>query len=1175
MVSNNFLPGNRASIYKILFAGTGTLAGDAIEAEAISNAFFDSSRSSGAELDGDLAATGHGNDRDILYVGSIKTVIGHTEGTAGLAAILKASLALQHGEIPPNLLFNRLNPAIKPFADNIEIPTKAKPWPAVLDGQPRRASVNSFGFGGTNAHAILESYEPAKDQAQSMNVFERNISGSDKVFMPFVLSANCERSLALMVAAYATKLKAGEFSSLRDLAWTLYARRSNLPVKVAVPAVSLESLCTKLVGKLEITKDNADTRIGIRSTVIPVSARILGVFTGQGAQWVHMGRDLMLQSGYVQRKIDDLDNDLAQLPSSDRPSWSLRNALLAGAPTSHVYEAAVAQPLCTAIQIVLVDLLHSAGVHFKAIVGHSSGEIGAAYAAGLITSRDAIYISYYRGFHANLACSPESQRGAMLTVGTSFEDAQELCELPDFEGKIFVAAQNSSTSVVISGDLDAIKHAEIVLTDEKKFVRRLVVDRAYHSHHMVPCADPYVKSLQACNIKVLHPDSSADSWFSSVYGEKLLDVHDTLKDFYWSDNMVKPVLFKQALQRAFAIKGPFDIAVEVGPHPVLKGPAAQTLQDLSGGLTPIPYTGLLKRGMNDIEAVADALGYLWSHLRHPGVDLGAYDKLMYGDAKFRIPKNLPPYPWDHDRDFWQESRLSRAFRTRSQPTHELLGNKCPDGLAQQPQWRNLLRLRELPWLEGHKLQEQVVFPAAGYIVMALEASKTLAGGEKIKLIEVQDLVIHQAMVFNDAESEVETKFTFSDVWRIFKDVVQATFMYYSGVGSEIDNLTLMASGKVEVSLSESMPAVLPYRSPPEPNMIEIDIDLFYSSLAEIGYEYSGPFRALSSMKRKLGKSTGFIAKPHCSHPQREFLVHPAMLDAAIQSVILAYCYPNDGRLWSVHVPTAFRRVILNPSVCNTESLNEEVRFPFDAVLSGNDELALQGDVDVYSEDGQHALLQVEGIHCVPFTKASPADDFKLFSAVTWRTAVPNGGAVAWDGRATEDQCELALHLERLSYFYLRNLDKVIPQDHPARLEGPYKGLFGFATHIHSLVSSGRHKYAEIEWENDTLKEILSRLEKYVKTVSRCHHELTKETRYSGSLDFKAVQVVGEHIPNVIRGETTILEHLMQDNLLTNFYSNAMGFDVYTRYLARMVGQLINRYPHMNILEIGQLSDPSP
>lgn len=273
-----------------------------------------------------------------------------------------------------------------------------------------------------------------KDHAQIVNFSKQNVSESDQVFIPFVLSANCERSLALMLAAYITKLKAGGLNSFRDLAWTFYARRSNLPVKVAVSAVSFESLCAKLVGKLETARYNADTRIGIRSSIAPASARILGVFTGQGAQWAHMGRGLLLQSGYVQKRIDSLDNDLAQLPSSDRPSWSIRTELMADAPTSRITEAKVSQPLCTAIQIVLVDLLRSAGVHFKAIVGHSSGEIGAAYAAGLITSRDAIYISYYRGFHASFAYSPESQKGAMLTVGTSFEDAQELCELPDFEG---------------------------------------------------------------------------------------------------------------------------------------------------------------------------------------------------------------------------------------------------------------------------------------------------------------------------------------------------------------------------------------------------------------------------------------------------------------------------------------------------------------------------------------------------------------------------------------------------------------------------------------------------------------------------------------------------------------------------------------------------------------------
>ncbi|MCJ1477282.1 hypothetical protein MMC13_005953 [Lambiella insularis] len=1124
--------------------GTGTPAGDPIEAEAISIAFFNGSRPSTPGSEDDLAAANPISHHNILYVGSIKTVIGHTEGTAGLAAIFKASLSLLNRTIPPNLLFKRLNSAIEPFARNLEVPTKAIPWPAVPEGQPRRASVNSFGFGGTNAHAILESYDPTNVPLHQNHVLE-----SAECFLPFVLSANSERSLASRLTAYSTELKVHKSLSLCDLAWTLYARRSVLPVKIAFSAASVESLCTKLDQKLEVARAGADANIGIRSNIPPNSARILGVFTGQGAQWARMGRDLVSRSEYVRNVLEDLENRLAQLPIADRPSWSLVHELLAET-SSNINGAALSQPLCTAIQIVLVKLLRSVGIQFTAIVGHSSGEIGAAYAAGLISARDAICVAYYRGVHTKLARGPGGQDGSMLAVGTSFEDAQELCTLPFFQGRMVVAASNSSTSVTLSGDSDAIRHAKIVLEDEKKFVRLLVVDKAYHSHHMAPCTDAYVRSLHACNIKVLHPGHRTGSWLSSVSGQELSNVNETLKDTYWSDNMASPVCFSQAIEKAFVVHGPFDVAIEVGPHPALKGPVTQTIQELSGGLSPIPYTGLLKRGMNDDEAVADGLGYLWTYLGNSGPNLRAYDELMRGDQKHRVLKDLPPYSWDHDREFWQESRLSRAFRTRSRPTHLLLGNMRPDGTQQQLQWRNLLRPKEIPWLDGHKLQEQTVFPAAGYIVMALEASKALAGVEAVRLITVQDLVIHQAMVFQNDESEVETIFTLTDISHETKDVIQATFMYYSAVGKDIDSMTLMASGKLEVSVGESMVEILPSRTSSEPNMIDIDVDLFYTSLANIGYGYTGPFRALSSMKRKLGRSTGVVFQAASSDLQRTLLVHPAMLDAAIQSVILAYCYPNDGRLWSIYVPTTIQKVTVNPSLC-VQYHDKDVYLQFDAALPFDDELALHGDVDVYSEDGCQAMLQVEGVHCVPFTGPTAADDTRLFSAVSWSTAVPSGDAVSWDGRATAKEYELALNLERLCYFYLRNLEKEIPRDHPARVGGWTKKLFGFVADVLSSVSSGRHQYAKTEWENDTLEQVLVPLQ-----------------RYAGSVDLRIVQVVGEQISKVIKGETTILEHLMQDNLLTSYYSNAMGFDVYTRYLARMVGQLTNRYPHMNILEIG-------
>lgn len=227
--------------------------------------------------------------------------------------------------------------------------------------------------------------------------------------------------------------------SLRNLLYTLHSRRSTLPFRFSVSA----STADQLSSKIDFIVSNKDKDVGNRiSTNTP---SILGIFTGQGAQWANMGRELVLSSPHVRGIIARLDERLSQLPPDDRPSWTLNEELSVECSKSRLNEAEISQPICTAIQIVLVDLLHASGINFKAVVGHSSGEMGAAYAAGYVSASDAITIAYYRGFYAHLGRAKKP--GAMLAAGTSLEDATELCEFPELEGRICVAACNSSESV--------------------------------------------------------------------------------------------------------------------------------------------------------------------------------------------------------------------------------------------------------------------------------------------------------------------------------------------------------------------------------------------------------------------------------------------------------------------------------------------------------------------------------------------------------------------------------------------------------------------------------------------------------------------------------------------------------------------------------------------------------
>lgn len=261
-----------------------------------------------------------------------------------------------------------------------------------------------------------------------------------------------------------------------------------------------------------------------------------------------MGRELIKASQYVRTAFTALQKILDGLP--DGPTWDLIQELLADGENSRINEAALGQPLCTAIQIVMVDLLRHAGIRFASVVGHSSGEIGAAYAAGFLSASDALKIAYYRGLHAKLAAGDNGMKGAMIAVGTSLDDAEDLCNLPYFKGRTSVAASNSSSSVTLSGDADRIAQAKLVLEDENKLVRLLKVDTAYHSHHMIALSDPYVRSLDRVGIMVQTPYSDC-SWYSSVFGGKKIMAND-LRNIYWSDNMVGTVLFSQAVEAAMA-----------------------------------------------------------------------------------------------------------------------------------------------------------------------------------------------------------------------------------------------------------------------------------------------------------------------------------------------------------------------------------------------------------------------------------------------------------------------------------------------------------------------------------------------------------------------------------------------------------------------------------------------
>ncbi|KAF7180591.1 hypothetical protein CNMCM7691_009882 [Aspergillus felis] len=414
--------------------GTGTQAGDPQEASAIYGAFF-----------GDAAL----EDSQVLHVGSIKSVIGHTEATAGLAGLIKASLCLQHGEIAPNLLLSAPNPRIVPYLSRLRVPDERVPWPSLPPGVPRRASVNSFGFGGANVHAILESYAPPS------SALRRKEYEVGPWLLPFAFSAASELSLGMVLKDLLQLLDDNPMINLMDLALTLMTQRSCHKYRVMFTATSADELRDHITQEI-FRQSSGHIPANLRRHVqFHLNSRTLGIFTGQGAQWPQMGLDLIRASPQAQIWMADMQQSLNSLPLQYRPNFDLMTELAAPDPDSRIHEASVSQPLRTAIQIVQSNLLRKLGLKFDTVIGHSSGEIAAAYAAGMLDLADTIRVAYLRGWAIQQSQNQQNP-GSMIAVMLNWKQAEAICNLPQYVGKIQIAAYNSPTSVTLSGDREAI-----------------------------------------------------------------------------------------------------------------------------------------------------------------------------------------------------------------------------------------------------------------------------------------------------------------------------------------------------------------------------------------------------------------------------------------------------------------------------------------------------------------------------------------------------------------------------------------------------------------------------------------------------------------------------------------------------------------------------------------------
>lgn len=713
--------------------GTGTQAGDFIECSAIAAAFETQQRQSP------------------FYIGAVKPNIGHLEGGAGIASVIKSVLMLESGVIPPNATLKEVNPKIS-RAWNLHFPTNCIPWP---NHGVRRSSISAYGISGTNAHCILDdAYHylnqrgisgphrtreivPSKKDietllAQIFNSYEIGSTGSGSVVplantrsavingihstngtngtngsatslpvfdLPiiFIFSAFDEKRLEKVVAHIRNHVSSwildskSARQSLNDLAFSLSERRSRLPWKTYALCNSVEELQDKLSNlPSKAIKSRSSLRIGF-------------VFTGQGAQYAKMGQQLLVYPVFRQ-SLEAADLYFKSLGST----WSLLEELSRDAKDSKISKSMFAHPLSCAVQIALLGLLLSWNIIPHRVVGHSSGEIAAAYCAGKISREAAWKVAYFRGYVLRPREMKIPFTGGMIAVGLEEEPLLHLLKklrtrFPG--GALSIACHNSPRNHTVSGDIEMVDVLKEMLDEQDIFNRKLKVEHAAHSAHMEYFGAEYDAMLGELPSKRLLNFNHTVHMLSTLTGRLLDDSCVPGKASHWRDSMVCPVRFTEALSSMCFDSTPedgsstydtqVDVILEVGPHPAMQSAVKETI----GANFDVPYLATLNRKDNGFSTLLGTVGSL--AIRGAPVNLDKLNRATNPSIEPKLIMDLPPYPFNHDEQGLYESRLIKNTRQRQFPRHDLFGAPVPDWNPNCPRWRHFLRVSENPWLKEH------------------------------------------------------------------------------------------------------------------------------------------------------------------------------------------------------------------------------------------------------------------------------------------------------------------------------------------------------------------------------------------------------------------------------------------------------------------------------------------
>ncbi|QKV96312.1 SDR family NAD(P)-dependent oxidoreductase [Streptomyces sp. NA02950] len=792
--------------------GTGTKLGDPIEAQAL------------------LATYGQDRQGDPLWLGSIKSNIGHTSAAAGVAGVIKMVMAMRHGVLPPTLHVDEPSPHVDWESGEVRLLTEAREWQ--VDGRPRRAGISSFGVSGTNAHIIVEEAPAAEPVAD-----ERTAPAAP---MPVVVSARTDVALRAQARRLSERVAADPDVSVEDIGFSSATTRASLERRAAVVAADRGDL---LAGLEALASANPAVNV-VDGQVVASDAKPVFVFPGQGAQWEGMAVELLDTSPVFAAEIAACGEALAEFVD-----WRLED-VLRGAPGAPSMERVdVVQPALFAVMVGLAALWRSYGVEPSAVVGHSQGEIAAAYVAGGLSLPDAIRIVAVR---SRLVRDRLAGLGGMMSVALPVERVAEL--IAPYEGRVSVAAMNGPAAVVVAGDPEALDAVMAVCEREEIRARRVNVDYASHTAH--------VEALEAELLEALAsvvPTAGRVPVYSTAVGA-FVDTA-TMDAGYWYTSLRSPVGFEPAISAL--IDNGTGCFLEMSPHPVLTMAVEETVEAREAA-GRVAVVGSLRRDEGGLARFWLSLGQ--AHIAGVGVD---WDAVYAGTGARRV--RLPTYAFQRE-NFWLMPSAQAgdvAAAGLDQVEHPVLAAAVQVGDRDEWVFTGRFSAESQPWVRDHVVLGVVIVPGTAWVDLAL------AAGRRVGAPVVDELVMESPLLLEEgatAQLRVTVGTAGEDGRR------EVMIFARSGAGDDAE-MTCHARGWLAAEDAAAVSSWLPAQWPPADG-VEMSGEALYAGMAELGFDYGPVFQGVRTAWRVDDVVFAEVALPGDTGGEG-FGLHPALFDASL------------------------------------------------------------------------------------------------------------------------------------------------------------------------------------------------------------------------------------------------------------------------------------------------------